>query len=79
MVGSLVGSPPALADPPSAGPSGPAVRSVPVGAVRPKPVQPSRTDGPGVTRVENTALPWAGSAVVAVPSAAPLWVGCRWR
>src|SRR6266498_2642384 len=69
MVGSLVGSPPALADPPSVGPSGPAVRSVPVGAVRPKPVQPSRTDGPGVTRVENTALPWAGSAVVAVPSA----------
>src|SRR6266545_3964810 len=69
MVGSLVGSPPALADPPSVGPSGPAVRSVPVGAVRPKPVQPSRTDGPGVTRVENTALPWAGSAVVAVSSA----------
>src|SRR6266545_4024271 len=69
MVGSLVGSPPALADPPSAGPATPVVRSVPVGAVRPKPVEPSRTDGPGVTRVENTALPWAGSAVVAVPSA----------
>src|SRR6266542_932259 len=69
MVGSLVGSPPALADPPSAGPSGAAVRSVPVGAVRPKPVEPSRTDGPGVTRVDDTALPWAGSAVVAVPSA----------
>src|SRR6266545_4445608 len=61
MVGSLVGSPPALADPPSAGPSG--------AAVRPKPVEPSRTDGPGVTRVDDTALPWAGSAVVAVPSA----------
>src|SRR6266511_2304761 len=61
MVGSLVGSPPALADPPSAGPSGAAVRS--------EPVEPSRTDGPGVTRVDDTALPWAGSAVVAVPSA----------
>ena len=69
MVGSLVGSPPALADPPSAGPSNPAAKSVPVGAVKPKPVQPSRTDGPGLTRVDNTALPSAGSAVVAVSSA----------
>src|SRR6266511_1945753 len=68
MVGSLVGSPPALADPPSAGPSNPAAKSVPVGAVKPKPVQPSRTDGPGLTRVDNTALPSAGSAVVAVSS-----------
>src|SRR6266511_3018854 len=54
MVGSLVGSPPALADPPSAGPSNPAAKSVPVGAVKPKPVQPSRTDGPGLTRVDNS-------------------------
>jgi hypothetical protein len=74
VVGSLVGSlfigMPALADPATPGAASRPVTSVPVNAVKPKPVTPAQTDGPGLTRLDNTTLPSAGSAVIAVSSSA---------
>ena len=63
LVVSLTQEVPALAAPSQpGGASGPSKTSVPVGQVKTRPVKPSPTDGPGITKMDHATLPVASSA-----------------